>query len=58
MKDRGREIQIAEEEDLLPNFPLKTIDDFNEFEESLNTSLQVQNLYVSNSLSYTFVYKL
>lgn len=49
LKVRRTEVadEIAdEEESLLPNFPLKTIQDFEQFQQSLVESLEVQKLYV------------
>lgn len=46
LKDRSTDMQVDERENLLPNFPLRTVQ---EFEENLVTSLELQKLYVKKS---------
>jgi len=49
LKDRSTDMQVDEGENLLPNFPLRTVQEFEEFEENLVTSLELQKLYVRKS---------
>lgn len=56
LKDRCTEMLVDEAENLLPNFPLRTVQEFEQFQENLVTSLEIQKLYVSRSfiiLSFT-----
>ncbi|KMQ83236.1 piggybac transposable element-derived protein 4-like isoform x2 protein, partial [Lasius niger] len=46
LKDRHTDMQVDEEDSLLPNFHLRTVQEFEQFQENLVTSLELQKLYI------------
>ncbi|KAM0736912.1 hypothetical protein ACS0PU_000005 [Formica fusca] len=46
LKDRCTEMLVDEAENILPNFPLRTVQEFEQFQENLVTSLEIQKLYI------------
>lgn len=58
LTNNGKALEMVNEEErsLLPSFPLKSIPDFEEFEENLLKSSEIQKLYVSRLfINYTFL---
>lgn len=55
LKDRSTEVLVDEGENLLPNFPLKTVQEFEQFQRDLIESLEIQKLYV-RSFVITYLY--